>query len=137
MGTASEHERRRHRRLELAFPVRFSGGAGAGGGPPRSGGLEGQGLTIDISSGGVRFETDLAEPPAPDSEVALQIAVPRHAEGSDGAVFLSGRATVVRCERLDRASRHHTGARWALAARFRQQPEISIPVMEDLSQGRC
>jgi hypothetical protein len=123
LGTGSPYERRRHRRLPLALPIRFSSRSGAGTS------LHGQGLTTDISSGGVRFETGLAQPPAPQTEIAVYITVPRHAENRESSVFLSGRATVVRCESVDPATRHHTGARWSLAARFDAQPDISLPIL--------
>ena len=129
MNTRPTHERRRHRRLELAFPIRFSsrtpGGASA----------HGQGFTVDISSGGVRFETDLAEPPRPQTAVAVYITVPRHGDNAKSAVFISGSATVLRCARLDPEHRHHTGARWSLAARFESHPDISLPIVEGFGPG--
>jgi hypothetical protein len=92
--------------------------------------VQGQGFTVDISSGGVRFETDVAAPPPPQTDVALYITIPRQADSPKSAVFLSGSATVLRCERLDADSRHHTGARWAVAARFETHPDISLPIVE-------
>ena len=129
MRSGGELERRRYRRLSLAFPVRFSGRTAAGGS------LQGQGLTVDISSGGLRFETDLAEGVPPRTELALYITIPRHPESGETSVFLSGRATVVRCEPIDPSSRRHTGARWSLAARFDKHPDISLPIIEDFNLG--
>jgi hypothetical protein len=124
-----EQERRRHRRLPAAFPVRFTGRTPAGTA------VLGRGLTLDVSSGGLRFETDAAEPPVPQTEVALHILVPRSPESGETRVFVSARATVVRCEPVDAASRRHTGARWSLAARFSDPPGISLPVPEDFVPG--
>jgi hypothetical protein len=45
-------------------------------------------------------------------------------------VFLSGSATVLRCEPVDAESRRHTASRWAVAARFETHPDISLPVVE-------
>jgi len=109
--------------------VRFSGRTASGAS------VQGQGLTVDISSGGLRLETDLAEKVVPRTELALYITIPRHPESGESSVFLSGRATVVRCEPLDAHSRHHTGARWALAARFHKHPDISLPILEDFKLG--
>jgi len=114
--------------LNLALPVRFSA-AGAGAGT-----LQGQGLTVDISPGGVRFETDREQGPRPHSEVRLQVAIPR--EGAAQPVFISAGATVLRCEPLTPASRHHTGARWSVAARFHRQPEISLPLADEFPPRR-
>ena len=97
--------------------------------------MHGQGFTVDISSGGVRFETDLAEPPRPHSEVAIYVTVPRHADNAKSAVFISGNATVLRSERLDPETRHHMAARWAVAARFETHPDISLPIVEDFPPG--
>jgi len=113
--------------LRLALPVRFTATAVGGA-------LQGQGLTVDISPGGVRFETDLERAPGPDSEVRLQVAIPR--EGATEPVFISAGATVLRCEPLTPASRHHTGARWSVAARFHKQPEISLPLAEEFPPRR-
>ncbi len=118
-------DRRRHRRLELAFPIRFSSRRSSGASS------QGQGYTVDISSGGVRFETDVAEPPVPQTDVAVYITIPRRAERAKSSVFLSGSATVLRCERVDPESRHHTGARWCIAARFEAHPDISLPIAEE------
>lgn len=125
MNASEPHERRRHRRLELAFPIRFSTRAPGG----RS--IQGQGFTVDISSGGVRFETDMGEPPPPQTDVAVYITIPRHDDSPKSAVFLSGSATVLRCERLGPESRRHTGSRWAVAARFETHPDISLPIVEE------
>ena len=121
---AGEHDRRRHRRLELALPIRFSSRTPAGAS------AHGQGFTVDISSGGVCFETDMAEPPQPQTGVAVYVTIPRHADSPKSAVFLSGNARVLRCTRLDLESRHHTGARWSVAARFEAHPDISLPIVE-------
>ena len=129
MSTGTHPERRRHRRLGLALPIRFSGRTLAGTG------FHGQGLTADISSGGVCFESDLAEPPQPHTDVAVYITIPRHADSPRTAVFLSGNARVLRCGRLDPATRRHTGARWLVAARFDTHPDISLPIVEDFSPG--
>jgi hypothetical protein len=125
VSESTPRERRRHRRLDLAFPIRFSSRTPAGTS------VQGQGFTVDISSGGVRFETDLAEPPEPDTDLAVYVTIPRHGENAKSSVFLSGSATVLRCERLDAASRRHTSARWAVAARFQAHPDISLPIVED------
>jgi hypothetical protein len=90
---------------------------------------------MDISSGGVRFETNLAQPLPPQSEIAVYITIPRHADNRESSVFLSGRAFVVRCESVDPATRHHTGARWCLAARFDAHPDISLPIPENFGLG--
>jgi hypothetical protein len=131
LRSSSDHERRRHRRLTLAFPIRYSGRAPAGSS------FQGQGLTVDISSGGVRFETDSPEAVAPHTEVVLYITIPRHPESGESPVFLSGKATVVRCDAIDATSRRHTGAHWRLAARFHKHPDISLPIMEDFNLGTC
>jgi len=128
-GGIPNHERRRHRRLDLAFPVRFTSRT------PSGVGLQGHGLTVDISSGGVRFETDAAEPVPPQAEIAVHITIPRHRESGESAVFVAGRARVVRCQPVELASRHHTGARWCLAACFLAHPEISLPILEDFPLG--
>jgi hypothetical protein len=123
--SSPQPERRRHRRLELAFPVRFSTRS-------RSGAkAQGQGLTVDISSGGVRFETDAAEAPQPQTDLAVYITIPRREDDAKSSVFLSGTATVVRCEPADPETRRHTGARWCVAARFEGHPDISLPFVED------
>ena len=129
MSTNHHPDRRRHRRLELALPVRFSSRA------PGGRGRHGQGFTTDISSGGLRFETEQAEPPQPHSDVAVYITIPRHAESRKSAVFISGNATVLRCTPLEPATRHHTGAKWAVAARFEAHPDISLPIVEDFTPG--
>ena len=97
--------------------------------------MHGQGVTVDISSGGVCFETDLADPPGAQSDVAIYITVPRHADNAKGAVFISGNATVVRCERVDATTRRHTASRWAVAARFETHPDISLPIVEEFPPG--
>jgi len=114
--------------LNLALPVRFTAPAAG------AGVLQGQGLTVDISPGGIRFETDLEDGPRPESEVRLQVAISR--EGAAEPVFISGGATVLRCEPLTPESRHHTGARWSVAARFHKQPEISLPLAEEFPPRR-
>jgi hypothetical protein len=128
-GEQRRAERRRHRRLALAFPVRFSGRSA------RGSTVHAQGLTVDISPGGVRFEAQISEPVAAQTEIALHIAIHRHGESSDSPMFLSGRATVLRCEPVGAGSRQHTGARWALAARFHKHPDVGLPVIEDFSPG--
>ena len=122
MASSPDAERRRDRRLELAFPIRFTGRTPAG--SP----IEGQGLTVDISTSGVRFETTSAPALDPRSDLTFQIAIP---QASDSPVFLSGGATVVRCDRLEAGARHLTGAHWGLAVRFHQRPDVSLPVLED------
>ena len=129
MGTDEQGERRKHRRLNLAFPIRFSSRTPAGTS------LHGQGMTLDISSGGVRFETDLAQPPSPQSRVTVYINIPRHTETPESSVFLSGRATILRCMPVDAATRHHTGAHWSVAARFDAHPDISLPIPENFGLG--
>jgi len=109
--------------------VRVSSRSGAGTA------LQAQGLTRDISPGGVRFETDLPQALAPGSEIAVHITIPPHGDSRESSVFISGRATVLRCRPIDAASRRHTGARWSLAARFEAHPDISLPVMEDFTPG--
>jgi len=109
--------------------VRFTTAGGAGA-------LQGQGLTVDISPGGVRFETDLERALEPESELRLQVAIPREREVGKEPVFISAGATVLRCEPLGPATRHHTGARWAVAARFHKQPEISLPLAEEFPTRR-
>ncbi|MFP4058748.1 MAG: PilZ domain-containing protein [Candidatus Brocadiia bacterium] len=129
MSTGQPQERRRHRRLELAFPIRFSAA-----GPPGRG-IQGRGLTRDVSAGGLRFETDLAHPPPRHSEITVHITIPAQVEKPDSPVFLSGRATVLRCRPLVPGSRRHTGARWSVAARFETHPDISLPTLDEFPLG--
>jgi len=129
LSTGTQPEQRRHRRLDLALPIRFSGRTATGAG------YHGQGLTADISSGGVRFETDLAEPPPTSADVAIHITIPRHGDSAKSAVFLSGNARVLRCAPVDATTRRHTGARWLVAARFDAHPDISLPIVEDFAPG--
>ncbi len=129
MNAPAPQERRRHRRLELAVPIRFSSRA------PTGASTHGRGFTVDISSGGVCFETDMAAPPPPQTDLAVYITIPRRDDSPKSAVFLSGSATVVRCRRLDAESRHHTGARWSVAARFETHPDISLPIVEGFPGG--
>ena len=131
LRSSADHDRRRYRRLSLAFPVRFSGRTLQG--SP----VHGHGLTVDISTGGLRFETDVPGSVPPQTEIALQITIPRQFESGENSVFLSGSATVVRCEPVDARSRRHTGAHWSLAARFHRHPEVSLPIMEDFTLGAC
>ncbi len=93
--------------------------------------MQGQGLTVDISPGGIRFETDLERAVEPESELRLQVAISREREGGKEPVFISAGATVLRCEPLGPTTRHHTGARWSVAAYFHKQPEISLPLAEE------
>ena len=129
MSTAEPSERRKHRRLSLAFPIRFSTRSAGGAN------LHGQGMTLDISPGGLSFETDLPQLPPARSEISIYITVPRHTDIPESAVFLSGRATILRCSALDAHSRHHTGARWAVAVRFDAHPDISLPISESFGLG--
>jgi hypothetical protein len=124
MSAAEQSDRRKHRRLPLAFPLRFSTRSGGGAS------LHGQGMTLDISSGGVCFETDLVQLPPARSEISVYIAVPRQSDTPESALFISVRATIVRTIALDATSRHLTGARWAVAARFEMHPDISLPIPE-------
>lgn len=130
MEHSSGIERRRHRRLALALPVRFAAQA------PGVGTVQSQGLTVDISPGGMRFETELEQAPRPESELRVQVAIPREREGGMEPVFISAGATVLRCEPLGPTTRHHTGARWSVAARFHKQPEISLPLAEEFPPRR-
>ena len=81
-------------------------------------------------------ETDLERALEPESELRLQVAIPREREVGNEPVFISAGATVLRCEPLGPTTRHHTGARWAVAARFHKQPEISLPLAEEFPPRR-
>jgi len=56
-------DRRYQHLLEMRFSYRHDGAVG-----------EGSGCTVDLSRGGVRFETDT--PPPPGAEIALRVAWP-------------------------------------------------------------
>ncbi len=129
VSIAEHSERRKHRRLQLAFPIRFSARSAGGAN------LHGQGMTLDISSGGLYFETDLAHLPPARSEISVSLTVPRPTDLGESAVFLSGRATILRTCALDSRSRHHTGARWAVAVRFEAHPDISLPSSESFGSA--
>ena len=125
----SRNERRKSRRLSLAVPVHFSSRSPAGTT------FDGQGVTVDISPSGVRFETDLPHAPAPPTEIAVSITIPCQYTRRNDPVHISGRATVLRNEPVDTSSRHHTGACSSLAVRFHRRFEITLPILEDFAFG--
>ena len=122
-GRAST-DRRRTQRLALELPVRYCARA------PNGARRQGQGITVDVSTGGLRFETAADDAPEPPCRIAVHVTIPGRGEGARGSVCVSGQAIVLRRVALDAATGHHTGARAAIAVRFDEHPAISLPVLE-------
>ena len=75
----------------MALPVCFLTRSAAGASLPS------EGMTLDVSPGGLRFDVDLHQPPPLHSEIAACTFVPPHPRVPESSVFLSGRATILRC----------------------------------------
>jgi hypothetical protein len=107
----------------MALPICFLTQSAAGVSLPS------EGMTRDVSPGGLRFDVDLPQPPPLHSEIAACIFVPPHARAPESSVFLSGRATILRCTPIGPRLGHRTGTRWSVAARFDTHPVICLPAL--------
>lgn len=124
-------ERRRDKRLELTLPVKFSTGA--------EGSLSlRDGMTRNVSTGGVFFETPLGQF-APADAVSLRIGIPARQHEDQVNLTLVGTGVVRRVEPLDPL--HILGA-WSetqrkqgvcgIALEFDQRPTVWLRSIEEL-----
>lgn len=109
-------ERRKHRRLGVKLPLecRFPGTAQAF-----------RCCTLDISTGGVRFDLDLPAdfpPPRCRSVLDLAVSIPPGAGHSPYEGRVSAAAEVLRCESLAGANAGRQG--YGMAVRFKQPLEL-------------
>ena len=118
-------ERRKDRRLGLNLNVEFTPGKSSGVAVPCSG------TTLNVSAGGVFFETDAAGLIENGMAVFLKIGVPKHAEGSPDPLVLHCEGTVCRIEELPE---HDSDDKKPLgvAVRFNNRPNIEFQWLSEL-----
>ena len=112
-------ERRRDRRLELAFPIEYSSAE-------PSATLFRAALTRNVSSGGVYFITDTEPHLSIGASVRIRMAVPQRHDTGGPPLALHGEGRILRIERL--APRQGQPAasqpRWGIAVAFSAKPTV-------------
>jgi len=129
--TPAGADKRRDKRLELRLPVKFSM-------EPEEHLTLLDGMTHNVSSGGVYFEAPAAQV-APDHSVWVRIGVPAAKEGDQPNLTLVGSGVVRRVETLDT---DRVMGDWAqtqkaqgingIALQFQQRPTIQLKSIEGL-----
>jgi hypothetical protein len=114
-----ESERRADQRLALELPVEFYPAQEAD-----DDGRPARGLTRNVSSSGVYFETTETMDDA--QVIHVRLVIPQQDESSGGtALTLKGLAKVVRVESRRRWS-GDDGRIWGVAAQFNQRPNVGL-----------
>ena len=115
---AEPQERRKDRRLSLNLPVEFTLAQAHGAAVIRPG------LTHNVSSGGVYFETNMAKALAADSTISIKLAIPQRDENSSSMLSLLGNAVVRRVDAL--ADDPGEAVRCGIAAQFSKKPNVQV-----------
>ena len=128
-GLMTEYtERRRDRRLDLSLPIEFTVSAEAVSPLPRTG------LTRNVSSGGVYFETTVRQSVLADAPIKVRIAIPRTDDESTSSLSLQGEARVVRVDHLRTDTTDGAESRevWGVAVVFCERPNVRLFSLNDL-----